>query len=86
MVGNSEDLYFFAGNRIDDRVRKVFHNETALPMEPQCSQQRMPQQELNRVLEFGEKSLRKSGASSLPVVIGRFAKVLFRLRVKRISH
>jgi len=60
--------------------------QAALPMEPQCSQQRMLQQKLNRVLEFGKKRLRKSGASPLLVVLRRFSKVLFRLRVKQIPH
>ena len=58
MVGNSEHLYFITGNRIDDGVRKVLHDETALPVKPQCAQQWVLQQELNCVLHFGEKSLR----------------------------
>ena len=47
MVGNSEHLYFIAGNRIDDGVRKVFHDETAPSVEPQGAQQWVLQQELN---------------------------------------
>lgn len=57
MVGNSEYLYFIADNRIDDGIRKVLHDEAALPVEPQCAQQWVLQQELNRVFEFGEKRL-----------------------------
>jgi hypothetical protein len=47
MVGNGEHLYFIAGNRIDDGIRKVLHDETAPPVEPQSAQQRALQQELN---------------------------------------
>lgn len=86
MVGNSQDLDFFTGNCIDDRVWEVLHDESALPVEPPRSQQRMLQQELNRALEFGEKCLRKSDASPFLVVLGRFPKVLFGLRMKRIPH
>ena len=86
MVGNGQDVYFFTDHHIDHRVWEVPHNEAALPMKPECSQQGMLQQELHRVLEFGEKRLRKSGASPLPVVLGRFSKVLFRLGMKRIPH
>ena len=47
MVGNSEHLYFIAGDRIDDGVWKVLHDETAPPVAPQGAQQWVLQQELN---------------------------------------
>lgn len=38
MVGNSQDLNFFTGDCIDNRVGEVPHDETALSMEPQRAQ------------------------------------------------
>jgi len=86
MVGYSQDVYFFAGIGIDNRIWEVLHDKTTLSMEPQRSKQRMLYQQMKRAFEFGKKCLRKSSASPLFVVLGSFPKILLGFRVKRIPH
>ncbi len=86
MVCYGQDAYLFAGNNVNERIRKTPHAVTALFFSPERTQPGMLQEQTYGVFELGEQRLRKRAVGVIPVEFGRFPKVALRFGMQRILH
>ena len=86
MVSHGQDANLFAGNNINERIRKTPHAVTALSSTPKRTQSGMLQEQTYGVFELGEQRQRKRAVSVIPVEFGRFPKVALRFGMQRILH
>lgn len=74
------------GYGVDDRVWKAWHDELALFISPQGTQQRVTEQAFDRMLEFAQKRLRQDIPRLFLVVGRRIIEVLRRFQMQRVVH
>ena len=77
---NREYAQLVIGYGVNDRVREAWHDELALVISPQGTQQRVTEQAFNRMLKLVQKRLRQDIPRLFLVVGRRIIKVLRRFR------
>ena len=85
-MGDGQYPNFLGNDGIDDCKWEMLDNQPPFAMKPQRAKQGMLKQQMDRVLDLGEKSLRKSSTRSLSVVLGRLPKIGLCLGVQRVVH